>query len=86
MPIPDILMQLACLLDAHGEGEWANAFRGFLEEYHHEPEQVKGRIRSVYGGMGSFNDVILHRPDGMPMHDENTELAQLRTLLFVACE
>ena len=39
----------------------------------------------MYGGMGSFSDVILHGSDGSIPRAENTELDDLRTKLFEMC-
>ena len=39
------------------------------------------KIASLYGGMGSLNDVVLQK-DGMPHAAENEEFARLRSQLF----
>ena len=85
MTIEKLLTKIADLLDAHGEADWAQSFRNFLSDYNSEPEVTKGKIRSVYGGMGSFNDIILYGSNGMPLRDENNELDQMRSELFQLC-
>jgi hypothetical protein len=83
--IEELLTKIADLLDAHGEADWAQAFRNFLSDYKNEPDLAKGKIRSVYGGMGSFNDIILHGPNGIPLRDENDDLDLMRSDLFELC-
>lgn len=82
----EMLTRIAELLATHGEDEWAKSFEVFAYEFDLSPADTKRRIRSVYGGMGSFNDVILHGPYGIPLCDENDELAQLRSELFSSCQ
>jgi hypothetical protein len=35
--------------------------------------------------MGSFNDIVLHGADGMPLRGENDELHQMRSELYSMC-
>lgn len=49
-----------------------------------DPEGAKSAILSVFGGAGSFNDVILYR-DGQPLTAENTRLEALRDELYTLC-
>ena len=78
-PIESILRQIADLLSKHNELEWAIALERFADEYIDSPEQTKRYVRSIYGGMGSFNDIILHGPNGIPLVSENDELDRLRS-------
>jgi len=84
-PINSLLREIADLLAKHNESEWARSFERFADEYDDSPDSTKGRIRSVYGGMGSFNDVILHGPNGIPLGPENDELDRLRSELYAKC-
>lgn len=83
--IDALLRRISALLSKHNETEWARSFEHFAVEYSDSPQLTKGRIRSVYGGMGSFNDLILHGPDGIPLGPENDELDQLRSELYAKC-
>ncbi|QDU43767.1 hypothetical protein Mal52_22430 [Symmachiella dynata] len=85
MTIESLLTNIANLLDAHGQTEWAQSFRRLHSDYKYDPEMTKGRIRSIYGGSGSFNDIVLHDPNGVPLIDENNELDQMRSQLFQSC-
>jgi len=46
-----------------------------------DPEYAKYQLRINFGGMGSFNDLILHR-DGIPLIEENDYLNELRKKLY----
>jgi hypothetical protein len=82
--IPELLQQLADLLEQHGEEPWATGLRRLLSEYNVDPNVAKADIRRLYGGMGSFNDVILQDSNG-PLRSENDELDRLRSELYSAC-
>jgi hypothetical protein len=38
-------------------------------------------LKKLYGGMGSFNDIVLHK-NGIPLIRENDELDDLRHKLY----
>ena len=80
------LKRIAELLASHGEPTWAASFEHFASEFDESPELAKGRIRSVFGGMGSFNDIVLHGPNGVPLGPENEELDRLRSELYSKCQ
>jgi uncharacterized protein DUF6966 len=86
MSVDDLLLRIANLLATCGEPDWANSFNSFRIDFRSDPESAKRKIRSVYGGMGSFNDIVLHRPNGIPLRDENSELDHLRLELFEQCQ
>ncbi|QND84420.1 Uncharacterized protein ChrSV_2193 [Chromobacterium vaccinii] len=46
--------------------------------------RTSGKILSMYGGMGSLNDLILYK-DGQPLVKENVELDSLRVKLHTLC-
>lgn len=50
-----------------------------LKEY--DPKDVSRKIKAVYGGMGSFNDLVLHR-EGKMVYADNEKLGKLRHQLF----
>lgn len=63
-------------------------FREVLKQLHvpYELElyKIAENIRLVYGGMGSFSDLVLHK-DGKPLQVENDELEKLKNELFNEC-
>lgn len=83
--IPEILERAAALLADHNQETWARACRSHASAFANDPKGVKGQVRSMYGGMGSFNDVILHGNDGSIPREENIVLDELRSKLFELC-
>jgi hypothetical protein len=83
--VESLLRQLAGLLGEHGETAWAESLEKLAAEYGESPELTSRRICSSYGGMGSFNDLVLHGPDGHPLQGENDELSRLRSRLYASC-
>lgn len=89
MPDPkeviSVLRGLADLLRRHHEIDWAEAFDELAAEYEASPDVIRSRIRSLFGGMGSFNDLVLHSPEGRPLVQENRELGHMRSELYETC-
>ncbi len=83
--VESLLRQGAALLREHNETNWADALENLAAEYPESPEATTAKIRAMYGGMGSFNDVILYGANGHPLRSENDELDGLRSRLFAAC-
>lgn len=80
-----LLRRISTLLGEHGETTWATAFDDLVDRYAESPKSTKAGIRSLYGGMGSFNDIVLHGSDGLPLREENERLDRLRRQLYAAC-
>lgn len=77
-------MEMSVLL-RYGEIEdWALA----LERLHHEIPDNSAvtivKIASMFGGMGSLNDLVLYK-GGHPLLAENIKLDELRSRLFTLC-
>ena len=85
----DVLRRLIALLEADGENHWRNWMAESLA--HLEANDVTGarRLMGAYGGMGSFNDLII----GQSMTEEgfqwaadaaqtNDELSALRSQAY----
>jgi hypothetical protein len=83
--IPSLLDRISELLNQNGESDWGSSFQRLKAEYGSNPHGACGKILSVYGGMGSFNDIILHSPNGIPLSAENDELDRLRSELYSEC-
>lgn len=82
--IPERVQRLIDLLDQHGEESWGAALRNLISEYDSNPDEVKANIRRLYGGMGSFNDIVFQDKNGA-LGPENNELDRMRSELFAAC-
>lgn len=72
------------LLNVGGATGWAAALDKVAIEISINPSAASSKILSMYGGMGSLNDVILYK-DGQPLALENTELNELREKLYQLC-
>jgi hypothetical protein len=84
LPIRELLQRLARLLDKFEQSSWALSLKKLADELAADPTHAKATIRSLYGGLGSFNDIILQRDGKMPAA-ENEEFDALRSELFLAC-
>lgn len=83
--IENTLIKMIDLLRLSGVDDWADALKSTDQELATQPTQVANKILSMYGGMGSLNDVILYG-DGQPLSKENTEFDDLRTNLYDLCQ
>lgn len=80
-----LLRRVASFLSAHGDSQWARGFERFANEVPLDLESTKAKVRGCYGGMGSFNDLVLHK-ERVPLKDENTELDEMRNELWELCQ
>ena len=62
-------------------------FKDILEKLNrpHDINKVVNNIMPIFGGMGTFNDLILHK-NSIPLIKENDQLADLSDQLFLACK
>lgn len=82
--VEKVLARLAALLRFGARDDWANALEKFREEIGNSPDATAARVLSMYGGMGSLNDLILYK-NGQPLAAENVELDALRSELYQLC-
>jgi hypothetical protein len=78
------LSRIASVLRAGGNANWARSIERFESNMLRDPEETCARVLSIFGGMGSFNDIVLQK-DGKMLYQENEELAQLGTQLYDLC-
>jgi len=83
--IENTLVKMIGLLRFSGVGNWADALEQCRRELKANPIEIGSKILSMYGGMGSLNDVILYK-DGHPLSTENSEFDDLRTNLYSLCQ
>uniref|UniRef100_UPI0009E45A2D DUF6966 domain-containing protein n=1 Tax=Gilliamella sp. Nev6-6 TaxID=3120252 RepID=UPI0009E45A2D len=76
-----ILFEISILLKKGNYPDWGNSFMKFSEDIEINFEAVKNQILILYGGMGSFNDIVLHN-NKKPLINENNRLDDLRTQLY----
>lgn len=76
------LKSLVALLDDNGATHWSRWARQSLAEVEQHDARGLSRLRQGYGGMGSFNDLVL---DGDGFEDQrrlNDELDALRGRIY----
>ncbi|KJY81678.1 hypothetical protein TW81_17375 [Vibrio galatheae] len=85
MRVISIIKQIIDLLVSVGESNWADTFTSFkLKLVNSDSENLqilRSDILGIYGGMGSFNDLVLYS-EGQVLIRENQTLDKLRKELF----
>jgi hypothetical protein len=88
MPLhPDVqalsraMHELAAYLRKHDEAGWADEVDRCAGWVDQSDAYGLTRFLSLFGGMGSLNDVVLYR-DGAPLRHENEELDRLSSNAF----
>lgn len=76
-----LLRELEGRLRDGGARHWADQVARCADIVERSDAHGVDRFLSLFGGMGSLNDFILHR-DGVPLVDENTELHRLLSEAF----
>jgi hypothetical protein len=79
-----VLARMAELLRLGGLNDWAKALETCHAELPQDPGRTTAKILSMYGGMGSLNDLVLYK-DGRVLAKENEELDGLRSRLYGLC-
>ncbi len=79
--IKKVIKEIVKILLAHDEVSWAGYFKSCEMQLNDDYQEGIYNIRKVYGGMGSFNDLVLHE-NGLPLKKENDRLDQLRHELY----
>lgn len=80
-----ILTQIIQLLESVNENSWVETLKNCRNdcgcvENEEEANDIRRKILSIYGGMGSFNDLVLGSAGNIL--PENKELDRLSTKLF----
>lgn len=82
MKLRNIITDILKVLEKVQEKEWIPVFRSFLEEVDSMDRTILNkRIKKIYGGMGSFNDLVLYKNEQL-CFKENVLLDNLRKELF----
>lgn len=82
--IENILIKMVGLLRPNNTGSWADILELCCRELPGNSVETANKILSMYGGMGSLNDIILYR-SGQPLSKENTDFDDLRSELYDLC-
>ncbi|MGD8105381.1 DUF6966 domain-containing protein [Pantoea sp. FN0302] len=79
--IRKIITDIACILSSNDELSWAKEFENLGSALDMDYESSLRSLKALYGGMGSFNDLVLHK-EGIPLLYENRKLNNLRRKLY----
>lgn len=79
--VKDKMERMAALLALGGYTGWSSSIFDLAKNYESHPDVTKYSLLGLYGGMGSFNDLVLYK-DGKVLINENEELNHLRSDLF----
>ena len=78
------LERMAELLRQAGIADWASSLESIKQELVVDERTALVKIISMYGGMGSLNDLVLYK-DGRVLVTENNEFDLLRSKLHGLC-
>lgn len=82
MTVKDYCHEIQKLLTEVGELNWAKCFENFIAELEVSNDNATYRkIIAIYGGMGSFDDLVLYK-GGVLCQNENDTLYKLKKGLY----
>lgn len=73
--------RMAALLQLGGYNDWSASIRSLANDFESFPERVRSNFLSLYGGMGSLNDLLICI-NGKISIDENEEFDKIRSELY----
>ncbi|WP_371231661.1 hypothetical protein [Pseudomonas sp. QE6] len=80
-----ILKRMVELLRLGGADDWAAALENVRENFDEDPVRMSSKLISMYGGMGSLNDIVLYG-ERKVLIAENNEFESLRERLYEICK
>ncbi|MFN4364443.1 DUF6966 domain-containing protein [Chryseobacterium hispalense] len=83
MTIKDYCLQISKLLEGTDNQEKSKVFIQLGNLYVTHKKEALSNIKNIYGGMGSFNDLLLYK-DGKVDIEANEKLSALREDLYKA--
>lgn len=83
MTIKDYCLQISRLLEGTNNISKRDKFIELANQYVSNKKEALSKIKSIYGGMGSFNDMVLYK-DGKVDFEGNEKLNILRKELYDA--
>lgn len=79
--IKAVLIVMANLLSECSLSEWSNLLQRLSAYIDDDPEEAIYKIRTLYGGQGSLNDLVLYK-NGKLLYKENDRFDELRETLY----
>ncbi len=85
------IKEIMTLMECHYVGKETSYYKYFgvvLERLNkpHDLKKIAKELRGIFGGMGSFNDIILHKNEVTMLIEENDRLQEQRGKLFALCK
>ena len=78
MTVKEYCIEIHRLLMEVGETNWAKCFENFISALEQSDNKATyKKILGLYGGMGSFNDLVLYK-NNVVCQKENDELSALK--------
>ena len=84
LKIEEIIDLMIELIKDTDQNDWLLPLSNIKNMLLNEPINAKRKIVSMYGGMGSFSDLVLYK-NGHLLIDESNRLFSLRALLYENC-
>jgi len=79
--IDQVLDEMIALIKKGANDDWIGPLAEAKTKLLKDPKAARHSIMSMYGGMGSLNDVVLYK-SGQPLIQENIEFDRLRSELY----
>ncbi|MBO1548980.1 DUF6966 domain-containing protein [Yersinia pseudotuberculosis] len=76
-----LLNEIIRILCDNEEEYWADIFKKYSIQLDDDYDECLTNLRRLYSGVGSFNDLVLHK-NGIPLKKENNSLDLLRNNLY----
>lgn len=80
-----VLKRMVELLNLGAANDWANALENIRVNFDEDPVGMSLKLISMYGGMGSMNDIVLYG-EGKVLIAESNEFDSLRIRLYEICK
>ncbi|OOL36098.1 hypothetical protein [Pseudomonas sp. FSL W5-0299] len=80
-----VLKRMIELLRIGAFDDWAVELEKITMNFDGDPKSKSSKLLSLYGGMGSLNDVVFYKK-GQPLIAENNEFETLRIQLYELCK
>lgn len=82
--IKTTLIKMSSILDECGKPDWSRCLLKMDRYIDDDPEEAIFKLLSLYGGMGSLNDIVLYK-EGNILEDENDLFDKLKKRLYELC-
>jgi len=82
--IDGLLARMVAFLKMASRNDLATALERHRSDLVLDPVATESRLLSLFGGMGSLNDIVLYK-DGRLLREESNEFDELKSRLYELC-